>query len=292
MEQVVYVDILVCVNLFINYFILLCTTKFLKLKYKYIRILIGALIGSAYSLTILMPELNSILSLFLKFIFSIIIIMISFEILDLKTIIKAVACFYLINFGFCGLMFGIWYLLTPRGLLIRNGIIYFNISPIVFLVSTIISYICIVILNRLAGRQLVGKWFYDVEIMVGEKSCNIRAKIDTGNTLIEPFSNIPVIVTEYEYIKNVVPEELKTIILDKSLNGKEKEDREKLLLYKYRLVPFKTLSGSGILPAFKPDSIEIDGKCRKNREVYVAICKSGTLSKEYMGLINPELAEI
>lgn len=287
MKQVIYVDVLICVNLFINYFLLLSTVKFLNLKFKYIRILIGAFIGAAYSLIIFVPNVNSILSIILKLIVSIIIVFVSFGIMEIKLIIKAVSCFYLINFGFCGVMLALWYLFSPLGLMMNNGIVYFNISPVVFLVSTLFSYVLIRLLNKITGYSAPKKLFYYINISNNNKVCCIKAKIDTGNTLKEPFSSIPVIVAEYKYIKNIVPNEFKDTMLIEDNNEFDIKD-----LNNFRLIPFKTVSGNGILPAFKPDKIVIRGGKEINKEAYVAVCKSGTLSKEYMGLINPELVEI
>ena len=46
MKQVIYVDVLIIVNLFVNYFLLLTTSKFLNLKLKLSRLILGEILGA------------------------------------------------------------------------------------------------------------------------------------------------------------------------------------------------------------------------------------------------------
>ena len=52
----IYIDILVCLNVIVNYFLLLASGKFLSRPYKRWRILLGAFLGGLYSLYILLPQ--------------------------------------------------------------------------------------------------------------------------------------------------------------------------------------------------------------------------------------------
>ena len=46
MKQVIYVDVLVAINLFVNYFLLLATAKFFSLSVKRYRILLASALGA------------------------------------------------------------------------------------------------------------------------------------------------------------------------------------------------------------------------------------------------------
>ena len=59
MKQVIYIDVLIIVNLFVNYFILLTTSKFLNLKLKLSRLILGEILGAIYSLYIFIPAPNT-----------------------------------------------------------------------------------------------------------------------------------------------------------------------------------------------------------------------------------------
>ena len=63
MKQTIYIDVLISINLFINYFLLLSVAKILTLKPERKRIILSSFIGSLYSLVILLPSINIVLSL-------------------------------------------------------------------------------------------------------------------------------------------------------------------------------------------------------------------------------------
>lgn len=286
MKHTIYVDVLVCINLFINYFILIATAKFLKIYIKRIRVLAGATLGAFYSLYILLPDMNFALSILVKMVMSVTICLAAFKFTGVKPLIKIVACFYSISFVFCGVMFAIWNLFSPNGLLINNGVVYFNISPIFFIVTTGVSYLLIGLINRISGRDAPRNIFYNVMIEFEGKSVVIRSKLDTGNTLVEPFSNIPVIVVEYANIKEILPQEMKEFLS----SGNMEYTQNCKYLKKCRMIPFNTVSANGILPAFLPDKVEIiHERTIERKDAYIAVCSNGVFNGEFKSLINPDL---
>lgn len=273
MKQTIYVDVLICVNLFVNYFLLLATSRFLKIKLKRRRILIASLLGAFYSLYILVPRIPTVLSFLIKIAMSITMILCAFGFSSLKTITKETFCFYSMNFVFCGIMFAFWYFISPQNIAIKNGITYINISPILLVVTTLFAYITNLIIQRLTGRDLPENLFCDVLIEQNGNIEKVTAKIDTGNDLKEPFSQLPVLVVEKKYIEKVIP---------------SKSEKSK-----FRVIPFHTVSGEGLLSAFKPDkAIVFNKKNHFEKELYVAICEQGILPKEFSALANIEIAQI
>ena len=113
--RTIYVDVLLGLNLFINYFLLLAVSKFLSWEGKRGRLLLASLAGAFYALTILLPELPDLLSLLLKLLVSGVIIRIAWPFRGWLPFFKAVAVFYLINFAFAGFMLAIWYFIAPDG---------------------------------------------------------------------------------------------------------------------------------------------------------------------------------
>lgn len=291
MKQTIYVDVLLCMNLFINYFILLATARFLRQEVTRKRLLLGAALGAVYSLTILFPPINAFLSVFIKLLMSVTIVLASFGIRESKSMLKMIACFYSISFAFCGAIFAVWYFLAPKGVMIQNGIVYFNISPLILLVATVCSYFIIRVISRITGRQMPKDLFCEVKIGVGQKNIRIKAKIDTGNSLIEPFSHLPVIVVEYHFIEDLIPEEVRSFFLSPAKMQNSYETLKKWDC-PCRLIPFQVVSESGVLPAFRPDQFcLIQGNQAVEKSAYVAVCSAKMLGNEFMALINPELIE-
>lgn len=94
-------------------------------------------------------------------------------------------------------------------------------------------------------------------VRAGGRRVSLPAVVDTGNVLVEPVSNLPVIVVER-----------------RALQGLEAGRRP-------RPVPFTSVGGSGILPAFAADAVRVDGR---EVEAYIAVY-DGALSEEGQALI-------
>jgi stage II sporulation protein GA (sporulation sigma-E factor processing peptidase) len=272
--------------MFISYFILLSTVKFLNIKIKRFRLILASLLGGLYSLIIFVPHLHLFFSILLKLVLSALIIFASIGFCSKKMFLKALAVFYLINFVFFAVMFLLWQFSSPNSLLIKNDIVYLNISPIFLAISTIVCYIVFNQLNKIAGKSDPKKTFCDIIINFGNKEKNIRAKIDTGNSLKEPFSSLPVIVAEYSSIEDLAPKEVKNFLLTNSLDLQDSLKEKPNL----KIIPFRAISGTGILPAFKPDKILLKSEEKPLlKEAYVAVCKKGTLPIGFKAIMSEEL---
>lgn len=270
MKQTIYIDVLVGINLFINYFLLLAVSKFLSLPVKRPRLAVGAALGAAASLSILLPEVNLFLAFALKFTVSGLIIFCAYPLYGLKQFLRELAAFYIMSFAFAGFMLALWYFIAPQGLIIKNSVVYFNISPLILIVMTVVCYFIIRLIHRITGRQAPEDLFCRIQIDFNGRSVSCSAKVDTGNSLTEPFSNAPVAVVCEECLSGIAP---------RQESGK------------IRLVPFQAVSGGGLLPAFKPDKLTvITGKDKiEIHEVYIAVTKSKLGA--FSALLNPDLLQ-
>ena len=271
MTQVVYVDVLVGVNLVVNYFLLLATARFLALPFRRGRLAAGAALGALYSLMILLPQMNVFLSLLVKLALSATIVLAAFRRSGWKAFLRATAAFYIINFAFAGLMLALWYFLAPQGLMIRNNMVYFDISPLMLIGLTVFCYFVITLIHRITGRQMPKELFCSLVVECGGRTCRCTGKVDTGNSLREPFSGDPVAVVYEPAVAALAPPR-------ESLN--------------FRLIPFEAVSGSGVLEAFRPDKLTV--RCGKkvieSQKVYIAMAK--TKFGEFDALISPDLLQI
>lgn len=283
MKQVIYVDVLIAVNLFINYFLIAATAKFLSLKNSKLGLFFGELLGGIYSLYILLPPTNLFIDFAVKFIMSATIIAATFKFTSLKTFFKTLICFLLINFAFSGIMLALWCTLQPKNMQVNNGVVYFNISPVILIASTVITYIILKLTNRIVGKRSFGKSSCEVKIFNENKTAILTAMIDTGNSLTEPFSGLPVIVVKHKNVEGICPKEFPrsniTSVTDETL----------LLKSKFRMIPFKTISGEGLLPAFRPEYITVNNGTQKN--AYIAVCADETLSENCIAILNSDLID-
>lgn len=270
MEQTIYVDVLMAVNFFINYFLLLACAKFLALPAKRGRLAAASGVGAVFSLAVLLPELPAAVSLAVKLLMSVAIVLCAFGFGGVKRLVRNTLAFYIVNFAFAGLMVAVWYFFAPQGLVIRNSVVYFNISPVLLILLAVGCYAALTLIGRVTGRQAPKELFCRVTVTRGGATCVCNARVDTGNSLREPFSNDPVVVIERETVRRVVPP-------DGSLN--------------FRLIPYDAVSGPGVLKAFRPDRMTILYGKRVIRvsRVYVAVSETRLGGSD--ALLNPDLLQ-
>ena len=281
MKQVIYIDVLICVNLVINYFLILATSKFLYLKLKRLRLILGEVLGAVYSLYILLPDYSVFVSLIIRLFMAVTIMGAVFGFKNFKILAKSVAYFFVVSFLFSGIMFGMWYVFRPKGMAINNGVVYFNISPLLLIASSLVAYTVIEVTNRVLEKKENKNLICSVLVKVGERQVNFMAKVDTCNSLREPFSNLPVIVASEEVLRPVLPQNFQAIIKENEVQNFEN--------FKIRFIPFQTVSGEGLLPAFKPDIVKIKNDFEK--EAYIAVCSKEVLPDGAFSLVNPLLMD-
>lgn len=285
---VIYLDVLIGLNWIIDYFLLLAAANLLSRKIRRWRIVLGAALGGAASAMVLMPKINGLLSLLMHAVVATLMVLITYEFQSVRLFLKTLLCFYAVSFSFSGIMYAIWYCAAPQGMIWRSGMVYFNISPFLLIVLTVLCYLILTLLQRLVGRQESPEKFFSVEITVNGKTAEFRAMLDTGNTLVERMSGVPVIVAEYNAVKGLIPEELAQIYATGEVNRVESLEKSGWEM-RFRLIPFAGVGTQSLLPAFFPDKIvvgkqEIDRAC-------VAVCSQRLSSGLYHALVPSALAE-
>lgn len=280
----IYLDVLLVLNLFVNYFLLLSTSLLAHRNTRKLRLLLGASIGSISALLIFLPDFGFLITFLTKVIIGTILILITFGIETKKVFIKTLALFLAVNFVFAGIMFLIWISFSPKNMFLQNSIPYISISPLVLIIGSVVSYLCIRFFNIVISKRVEQKKLCQISIEINENIGNTTALIDTGNLLTDPFSGLPVVLWEIGALGRIIPQELMTFFDDISA-GKEKfPDKWKS---KLRLVPCETACGGSVLPAFLPDEFNVlEGDKKIKKKAIVAVCNKKLSDGEYHAIIG------
>jgi len=137
---------------------------------------------------------------------------------------------------------------------------------------------------------------YPIEISWDGKAINLNALLDTGNRLHDPLTKVPVVIIEFNQIKQLLPAEVVQLI-EKMSSGELDGDWILPNAWKerVRILPFKSIGReNGILIGFRPDSLKIWQKQRAitNNHVVVGIYNR-QLSPEgaFQALIPPAVLQ-
>ena len=153
---------------------------------------------------------------------------------------------------------------SPKGMTVKNSNVYFDISATQLLVSAFCAYLVTYIIIKITNRTLAKGEIYSLSIFVDNNEYKFYAFADSGNKLREPFSDYPVIIVD----KSKMPEKCE------------------------RLIPCQTVSGQGMLKAFKPDKIIISNGKNKIEITKVYIALSDVNSKKFSAVLSNELINI
>lgn len=281
--MVVYADVLLIVNLFVNYVLLLCSSMIMKKHTQRLRILLGAAIGAFYGFVVFLPELPSLAEFALRLAATVLIVLGAFGYKNFPSFLRSFFTFFAVSFAFGGIMLVLWVTVAPIGMIYNNGAVYFDIDLAVLAISTVVSFAVISLIAHFTARRAPKDSIALVKISYKGKEVKLTALVDTGNSLCETFSGYPVVLGEAESLEKIMPDAVRAFI-----DGDDVSSSPEM-----RLVMHKTVSGTGVLPVFRPDYIEVKSVSHsiKTSEVYVAVTKNNLARGEYEMILNPVLFE-
>ena len=276
--KIIYVDLLVFVNMIVNFFILSATEKICKEKIKPIRMIISDIAASLCSLAIFLPELGVMFSIALRLAVSSTVVLAAFGFGNLRRFVGIVGGFFSVSFAYAGICLGIWTAFKPSKMIIKNDVVYFDISPIVLVSTAAICYVILWILKKHFVKNDLETCEYDVIINHNGATKDFKGFLDTGNLLCDSFSQRPVII-----ISGNAARELS--VFTDSLNGTAQN------LNGFRYIPYSVVGGKGILPAFVPDGITVKSKkfCGSADDCLLAV--SDDLAGDYSVIFGKNVIE-
>lgn len=292
--MIIYLDIVILENLFMNYLILFATSLITKNKIKVWRLALSSLLGGVYAAVSYMSVLKVYSGLGLKILLSIAMIYIAFNSKSIKTLFKQLVIFYLVSFAFGGTAFALLYFIRPQDILSKNGILIGTYPIKVAFLGAIVGFTIIQIAFKSIKTRMTKKdMFCNIEIWLDGLCVKVKGMIDTGNLLKEPITKTPVIVVESEMLTDILPESILENV-EKIVNGDNYEIDDKYIS-RFRVIPFSSIGKeNGLLLGIKSDKIAInfEEETKEEKGVILGIYKS-KLSKNnlYNALIGLELLE-
>lgn len=257
---------LVIINIYITWILLYLSKSLVHANVKSVNLVISSFIGGLSSLLILIEPSNLYVKLLIftaKVVTFVIIVLIAFSGQSIKKMIVYGAVFISLNILLCGAVGLFCELFNMESTFVFNGTIYLDIPLVMLILTTAGIYIILTVFSRLTAFKYDKHNSYNVEFSYKDTTYNLPAIADTGNTATDIFSGKPVIVcngislyiSETDYI---------------------------------RPIPYSTVSGEGILYAFKPEYVLISDE--KGRiKVVDTLVASTDATGERRAIFNPKL---
>ena len=226
----VYIEIILFINFIIDFILLFGVCIILRRQTNLKRLLIASIIGSITIIS-MFYNLDGITLFLIKLLTSLLMVIICCKFISLKYTIKNIFYLYTLSIILGG---GI-YLISVEVIkkykelsFLSNGIYLNFIILLVF--SPIIIYIYI---KQIKQIKNVYSNYYNIDIYLKDKTkTSLTGYLDTGNHLIDPYKNRPIILVN---------------------KNKIKFNYDNILL-----VPYDTLNNHGLLKCIIPEKIYID----------------------------------
>ena len=293
----IYADVVFLINWAMDLFLFWITGMLAKKKFRPLKLIAGSAVAALlYCILVFAPVINRYYNFFSSLIVLMSGVIITFGLQDLKEFAKLLIFAHISAFAVGGIGSAIFYY-SNMGDFLGNAIgftmNYFSLK--ILIAATCISYIVIKISAKLIGKLAMRKQaVYNIRIAFGGKTAYLPTLVDTGHMLIEPLSKAHVIIAEFEYIKEFLPEKMQDLYyigaendLSMVISALSGGEMEKII----RMIPYQSLGNeNGMLMGFKPAFVEIE---KENTTIILNNAIIGiynlnlTKTGEYHGLISP-----
>lgn len=256
----VYLDVLLCFNLYMNYLLISLTARIAHRKIRFVRAFLGAVLGSLSALAFFLPEQPAFLSGIYKILSAVLICLATF---GRERLLWNCACFLGMSFLTAGILFAVS-LTNTLHTMQNNACYYLDISLLQLIVLTIFAYGILSVFQYFHDRTHRTAGTFRVMIRYRTHIAEFEGYPDTGNSLVDFYTGKSVMIC----------------------------DRD--LLYQNQIrpvhshpIPYMTISGSGMLEVFQPDEIIIREEQGISRSVDALVGMSPQADQK--AIFNPKL---
>lgn len=266
--QTVYLDVLIILNIYVNFFLLRAAAWFTHSPMKKGRCALASLYGSLFSLLILAPKLSAAVNIIIKLGAALTVVLMAFGFHSKRRFLINTAAFFTANFILAGTVYAVYSWLSPELIHFNNAYFYIDFSLVILVATTSLMYFVLWLVRLLLDKAPEGTDCYRVIVRYKEKIVAMNGLADTGNALVDFFTGAPVIICGGNKfgIVNFAPESLP--------KG-------------FRLLPCSTVSENGLLPVFRPDEILIVSTINGEKKPVDAMIGLGQNSEK--AIFNPKL---
>ncbi len=265
--QTIYIDVLIVLNIYINYFLLRITARLTHSPLTTGKCIISAVYGSLYSLLILVPHINTFLNILIKIFAVGTIVIMAFGFQGKKRFIINILSFLSANFILAGTIYAVYSWFEPEFMHFNNSYFYIDFSLLLLVITTALMYLAVYIAENFFDRTSNDTECYSILIKYNDKVISLDGLSDTGNLLTDFFSGSPVIVCDRNKFSDIM-----------NCNGHPKG---------FRILPCSTISDSGFIEIFRPDEILIKNNISGERKKVDAVVGLGENSGN--AIFNPKL---
>lgn len=273
----VYADVLFLVNLSLNWFSILLTSKIMKLEARPLKMLFAAAAGSLAGIITLFFK-NSLAVAVIEIASAFLMSAISFGCDSFSYYIKICTCLFASGITIGGSLTLLYSILNSTGIKLQK---HNDLSTAFFLFLSFCVTLAAILFEKIVlgdKKQSSGI----VKIEYGKKSVYLDFLCDSGNLLCDPLSGKPAIIVPAKELREILPES----VLEFDPGKADGLPLSSPGLCRIRLLPASTVCGSGIMTGFIPDKITVQTKKQtKTVDAVIAIDNNSNVYSTFKALL-------
>ncbi|WP_350344852.1 sigma-E processing peptidase SpoIIGA [Proteinivorax tanatarense] len=251
------------------------------------RKLLACVLGSFYVILYLAwYSLADILLLKLSFVM--LTVLVCFGYYSFKRLLEQTACVIVFTASFSGLLFMVMTSLSNGKMAMPNP--YIDLKNFLYLTIFLASFVIIppffrVFILNIKRLTTSEKMTYELEVWLNNKTIKINGFVDTGNSLVDPISNLPVIIVDRQVLKGKLSSKWDNWLESgKSWNVPDCD-------LKIRYVPVNTIAGTSLMIIFKPQKVflVVGDKKRKVKALVGVNPQNDKMVPGFEALIHPSI---
>ncbi len=247
--DVIYIDALFFLNLLADYLLCLSTGRICGLVLRRRRYLAAALLGAAYAVAVYLPGLRVLGIPPLRLSAGLLMGLTAFG--AERSPLRCTAVLLAVSAAYGGALWAIS--LAAGG---SGGFVTLS-SRLLFLAFAL-CYAALRLLFRFRARPAERRLLSVSAFLLGREA-RFTAMADTGNLLLEPMSGKRVLIACPHALSPLFPQQPE-LLLQAPTDLLEQAARIPALAGRFRLLPYRSLGGEGLLPVFRPDRLTVDGR--------------------------------
>lgn len=271
----IYIDIVIITNTIITLICIETAARMINTKLSNRRLFLSSFIGGLTSLLIAVPAneySTAVLITIIKILSYPMIALIAFKFKSIAKLIRNTLILFTENLAYMGIVLVLWEFSDTKLIYIRNYTVYFNISVMQITIAVVATYAALTVIEiiRKAAKSSDN---YNAVYTCGNYKLCVRAVADTGNKLCDCFTRTPVVI----------------IYCDDLYYYYGLDSPATLSSGKFRLLPFETINGGGLIPVTYSGELTIIDDNYSYSDLKCCIGIKRSCGKRARAIFNPRI---
>lgn len=258
--MVIYADTLFLLNALVDYLLLLAAARLAGEPLRRLRFGLGAVLGGLYAVVIFLPRLAFLAHPLCRAAAGVLMLLTAYG--GSRRLLRQGIIFLALTCAFGGGVVAIG-LLGGQGLALGDrGVFYSPLDLKIVLLSAAVCYgVLTLAFQRMGKHTALSGELVSARLTLGERTAELTALVDTGNTLSDPATGRPVMVAEGDSVKELLPQDCRPGPEDlRDPAGAVARLSAGSCKGRFHLLPYRAVGvDRGLLLALRVDRLELDG---------------------------------